>query len=101
MCSGTIYWANIGRVIYAAGEEKLKEITGEGNAENFTMSLGCRDVLRKGQKDVEVTGPVLGWDAIVVEESDRYWKSIREKNTLTAEQTTFTGTMLPSLNQMP
>ena len=94
MCSGTIYWANIGRVIYAAGEEKLKEVTGEGNAENFTMSLGCRDVFGKGQKDVQVIGPLPDWDDIVAEQSDRYWKPIREKNTLNAEQTT--GTMLPT-----
>ncbi|THX52014.1 cytidine deaminase-like protein [Aureobasidium pullulans] len=78
MCAGTIYWANIGRVVYAAEEEVLKRITGEGNEENFTMSLGCREVFGKGQKDVKVYGPVDGVRERVIEESDRFWKPIRE-----------------------
>ena len=94
MCSGTIYWANIGRVIYAAGEENLKAITGEGNAENFTMSLGCREVFGSGQKDVQIIGPVPDWETMVAEESDSYWKPIREMNALNAQQST--GTMSPT-----
>jgi len=38
-----IYWANIGRVVYALSESKLLEITG-ANAENPTLSLPCREV---------------------------------------------------------
>ncbi|KAI5237044.1 cytidine deaminase-like protein [Aureobasidium subglaciale] len=64
MCTGTIYWANIGSVVYAAEEKVLKEITGEGNEENFTMSLGCREVFKHGQKDVKVFGPVMGEDSV-------------------------------------
>ncbi|KAI5254389.1 cytidine deaminase-like protein [Aureobasidium subglaciale] len=78
MCTGTIYWANIGSVVYAAEEKVLKEITGEGNEENFTMSLGCREVFKHGQKDVKVFGPVMGMREKVVKESDRFWKPIRE-----------------------
>ena len=58
MCTGTIYWANIGRVVYGASEETLNRLTGSGNEENFTMSLPCRTVLKGGQKEIEVWGPM-------------------------------------------
>ncbi|KIW25171.1 uncharacterized protein PV07_10832 [Cladophialophora immunda] len=74
MCTGTLYWSNIGRLVYAAGEEKLKDLTGGNNQENMTMSLPCRDVLKAGQKGVEVIGPVKDWEERVVEESGKWWK---------------------------
>lgn len=37
MCSATIYWAHIGRIVYAATNDQLAELTGPGNKENFTM----------------------------------------------------------------
>lgn len=78
MCTGTTYWTNIGRIVFAASEEELGKITGAGNEENFTMSLSCVDVIQSGQKDIEVVGPVDGMQEKVVEESDRFWKPIRE-----------------------
>lgn len=74
MCTGTIYWANIGRLIYAASEEELNKLTGAGNEENMTMSLPCREVLKRGQKAVEVLGPVKPWDDRVIRESGKWWK---------------------------
>jgi hypothetical protein len=56
MCSGTIYWSNIGTVVFASTEEKLLELTGD-NSENMTLSLACREVFSRGQKDVRVFGP--------------------------------------------
>ena len=44
MCAGTVYWANIGRLVFAVGEERLRELMGEANEENFTIRLGCRKV---------------------------------------------------------
>ena len=79
MCSGTIYWANIGRVLYAGSEEKLKEITGVGNAENFTMAMGCREVFARGQKNIVVEGPYSDLEALVVRDSEEYWRPVREK----------------------
>ena len=73
MCSGTIYWSGIGRVIYAANEEKLRDLTGTGNEENMTMSLPCRTVLRSGQRKIEVIGPVPEWEERVLEECARWW----------------------------
>ncbi|MCJ1472365.1 hypothetical protein MMC13_001012 [Lambiella insularis] len=79
MCAGTIYWANIGRVVYGAGEDRLREITGEGNEENFTMRMGCREVFASGQKEVQVIGPVEDWEERVVASSDVYWKPVRDR----------------------
>lgn len=74
MCSGTIYWTGIGRVIYAASEEKLKELTGANNDENMTMSLPCRTVFNSGQRNIEVIGPVPNWEAKVVSQSGKWWR---------------------------
>jgi tRNA(Arg) A34 adenosine deaminase TadA len=75
MCSGTIYWAHIGRLIYLASEKALQNVIGVGNEQNLTMDLPCREVFEKGQFGVEVIGPVAegGWEERVVEDSRRYW----------------------------
>ena len=57
MCAGTIYWANIGRVVYGAEEAALLALTGD-HPENPTLSLPCREVFARGQKSIEVVGPV-------------------------------------------
>jgi tRNA(Arg) A34 adenosine deaminase TadA len=75
MCTGTLYWVNIGRLVFGAREMELRKLTGDGNAGNMTMGLPCRDVLAKGQKDVEVVGPVEGWEKIIVEDGEKYWMS--------------------------
>jgi len=56
MCTGTLYWANIGRLVYGFEENKLLELTGN-HAANPTMSLASRTVLESGQKKIEVFGP--------------------------------------------
>lgn len=56
MCAGTMYWANIGRLVYGVEETKLLALTGN-HAENPTMSLSSRTVLGSGQKKIEVLGP--------------------------------------------
>ncbi|WP_095085817.1 nucleoside deaminase [Mesorhizobium sophorae] len=56
MCTGTLYWANIGRLVYGFEESKLLALTGN-HADNPTMSLSSRTVLDSGQKKIEVFGP--------------------------------------------
>ncbi|KFY22161.1 hypothetical protein V493_06807 [Pseudogymnoascus sp. VKM F-4281 (FW-2241)] len=75
MCAGTIYWANIGRLVYMASEKSLREITGDGNKENMTLDLACHVVFAAGQTNVEVIGPLTdeGWEDQVIEDSRRYW----------------------------
>ncbi|GAA0254752.1 nucleoside deaminase [Cryptosporangium japonicum] len=57
MCAGAIYWAGVGRVVYALGEDALGEMTG-ANPENPTLSLPCREVFARGQREITVDGPV-------------------------------------------
>ena len=56
MCAGTIYWANIGAVVFGMTEQRLREIT-QGHAENETQDLPCTVVFGAGQHKVEVRGP--------------------------------------------
>jgi len=58
MCSGAIYWCNIGRVVYALSEQRLLTLTGD-HPENPTFSLPCREVFLRGQRHVEVIGPLI------------------------------------------
>lgn len=78
MCTGTLYWANIGRLVYGAAEHELAKLCGDGNEENFTLSLPCRDVVKAGQKKIEIWGPVEGLQERIIEASDVYWKPLRE-----------------------
>jgi len=64
MCSGAIYWCGIGRVVYALSEHRLLELTGD-HPENPTFSLPCREVFARGQRKVEVLGPLLEQEAAV------------------------------------
>lgn len=75
MCAGSIYWAHIGRLVYLASEKTLQGIIGEGNPENLTLDMPCRDVFERGQFEVEVIGPLEGEvEGRVVEDSRRYWR---------------------------
>jgi tRNA(Arg) A34 adenosine deaminase TadA len=57
MCAGTQYWAHIGRLVYGMTETRLLELTGN-HAENPTLDLPCREVFARGQKAMQVIGPV-------------------------------------------
>ena len=58
MCAGAIYWSGIRRVVYALSEERLLQLTGN-HPENPTLSLPCREVFARGQREIEVVGPML------------------------------------------
>jgi tRNA(Arg) A34 adenosine deaminase TadA len=64
MCAGAIYWSWISRVVYALSEERLLALTGN-HPENPTLSLPCREVFARGQREIEVVGPVLEDEAAV------------------------------------
>ena len=58
MCSGAIYWAGIGRVVYALPEQDLaKMVPAQDGAP--TMDLPCREVFARGGTPVIVAGPAL------------------------------------------
>ena len=58
MCAGAVYWTGIGRVVYALSEHALLGLTG-AHPENPTFALPCREVFARGQRVVQVHGPVL------------------------------------------
>ncbi len=65
MCSGSIYWSGISRVVFACSVEGLAEISG-GN-----LMLPCREVFSRGQKEIEVLGPILEAESQKVHQS--FW----------------------------
>jgi tRNA(Arg) A34 adenosine deaminase TadA len=71
MCAGAIYWSGIGRVVYALSEERLLELTGN-HPENPTLSLPCREVFARGQRAIEVAGPLLEEEAEAPHEG--FWR---------------------------
>lgn len=72
MCAGAIYWANIGRIVYAMTERDILAQTGS-NEQNPTLDTPCRQIFASSQKDIEVVGPVpeVIEEAIAVHEG--YW----------------------------
>lgn len=72
MCAGAIYWANIGRVVYGMTERRLLELTGSHD-QNPTFDLPCRDVFARGQKDIQVIGPITSVEAEAAEVHRGFW----------------------------
>jgi tRNA(Arg) A34 adenosine deaminase TadA len=73
MCTGTLYWANIGRLVYGFEEAKLLAITGN-HPENPTLSLPSRIVLGSGQKKIEVLGPFPEIEDELLAPHRDFWK---------------------------
>ncbi len=71
MCSGTIYWAGIGRVVFGQSEHEVKGMTG-AHVENPTLDLPCTVVFDAGQRPTEVVGPLLAEEAALLQAD--YWK---------------------------
>jgi tRNA(Arg) A34 adenosine deaminase TadA len=57
MCAASIYWGNVGRVVFALSGERLYQLV-ENPAKNPSLSLSSREVFSKGIKDIQVEGPV-------------------------------------------
>lgn len=73
MCSGTIYFANIGRVVFGASESTLGKLTGTSKA-NPTMNLPCKQVFDAGQKPIQVIGPISEMEEELVAPHKGFWK---------------------------
>ena len=70
MCSGAIYWSGIPRVVYALGEDGLRDIVAEQEGVP-TMALPCREVFAHGGRPVAVAGPADLREATAVH--DGFW----------------------------
>ena len=73
MCAATQYWAHIGGLVYGMAEAELLEITGS-HEENPTLDLPCREVFARGQKAVQVVGPVPAAQAAIAEIHRAFWQ---------------------------
>lgn len=74
MCSGGIYWANIGAVVYGISEKRLLELTGN-DEKNPTFSMGARKVFDAGQKEIQILGPFEELTDEIVAVHRDFWKS--------------------------
>jgi tRNA(Arg) A34 adenosine deaminase TadA len=72
MCSGAIYWAGIGRVVFGQTEKALKQQTGD-HEENPTLDLPCHVIFEAGQRPTEIVGPLLELEAAKLQ--DDFWNA--------------------------
>lgn len=72
MCAATQYWANVGRLVYGLSEARLLALTGN-HAENPTLDLPCRDVFDRGQKSIEVLGPISAVEEEIAAVHRAFW----------------------------
>ncbi|CAF3702015.1 unnamed protein product [Rotaria sp. Silwood1] len=73
MCAATLYWANIGQIVFGATEKRLLELTGS-NENNPTLDIPCRYVFQHGQKKIEVWGPFPELENEFIELHRGFWK---------------------------
>jgi tRNA(Arg) A34 adenosine deaminase TadA len=67
MCSGAIYWQGLAYVVFGCSSARLLQLVGGG------LDLSCREVFLRGSEMIEVIGPVLEDEGMMIHE--RYWKS--------------------------
>lgn len=72
MCTGGIYWANIGRIVYGVSEARLLELTGSDD-KNPTFAMGAAAVICAGQKPIELLGPIAEMEAEIVAVHEGFW----------------------------
>jgi hypothetical protein len=72
MSAGTIYAAGIGRVLYAAGTDKLKELNTDDD--NLILALPCRTIFSSGNREIEVIGPVAEMETRFVQAASVNWE---------------------------
>lgn len=72
MCTGAVYWGNIGTIVYGMEEKELLKMTGS-NQQNPTFNMPCREILEKGQKEIVVLGPFPEVEEEVAQVHRGYW----------------------------
>lgn len=69
MCAAAIYWGGVGRVVFAlSGDQLYDEI---GAMRGIQLRLSSREIYERGERQVEVHGPLLREEAFAVQ--DGYW----------------------------
>ncbi len=72
MCTGGIYWANIGKIVFGITEERLLEMTGADD-KNPTFHMGAERIIAAGQKEITLEGPVPEMEEEIVEVHKGFW----------------------------
>lgn len=57
MCAGAIFWCNIRKVVFGLSETSLYQLIDPDSEE--ILPLSCREVFNKGEKRIDVLGPLL------------------------------------------
>ena len=72
MCTGGIYWANIGKIVFGITEERLLEMTGADD-KNPTFHMGAEKIIAAGQKEIALEGPAPEMEEEIVEVHKGFW----------------------------
>ncbi|HWR18819.1 MAG TPA: nucleoside deaminase [Clostridia bacterium] len=72
MCTGAMYWGNLGRMIYVCRESELMKVTGD-DPRNPTLDLPCRAVIACGQKPLTILGPIIEFEPEFLKLHEGYW----------------------------
>jgi tRNA(Arg) A34 adenosine deaminase TadA len=70
MCAGAIFWSGIGRVVFALSSATLGGIVQDPTGAR-TLAISCREVFARGGRPVDVQGPLIEDEALVVHEG--FW----------------------------
>ena len=70
MCAGAIFWGNVRRVVFGLRQERLYALIGDPTGD--VLPIPCREIFARGNKLIEVVGPVLEDEAAQVHEG--FWK---------------------------
>lgn len=57
MCASAIFWSGIGRLVYGLSKYTYYNIAGRNT--DFHFEIPCREILKRGGRQVEVLGPFL------------------------------------------
>lgn len=72
MCTGAMYWGNLGRLLYICRESELKKTTGD-DPRNPTLNLPVRAVIKCGQKDMTIIGPIPELEPAFLKCHEGFW----------------------------
>ena len=72
MCTGGIYWANIGKIVFGITEERLLEMTGADD-KNPTFHMGAEKIIAAGQKEIALEGPIPEMEEEIVAVHKGFW----------------------------
>lgn len=71
MCAGAIFWGNVRRVVFGLSQKRFYELFAKDEEE--VLRLPCRELLAAGRKAIQVVGPLLEEEALVVHEGFWDW----------------------------